>query len=307
MLAEVNPDSQIVDISQRSRICAVIVTYNIGEAIHPCFRSIRNQVGHVLIVDNGSSEATRQELKKIGDSGAVTIILNPQNEGLAHAFNQAVQWARGKEFQWILTLDHDSEATPGMVEKLVAAYATLEQQGIRNVGVVGANPFDRNVELFYQHHPRPQGGPPVEDEEVISSGSLIRLSVFDAIGLFNEDLFMYYVDTDFCMRLVRGGLRVYVCPEAILLHREGARRRRKILWLHANYDHYGKVARYYLTRNAIYMMRIHPVSQDDVYWMVRRNLKDHAKILLFDKERFSILWYSLRGLFDGLRGRVGPL
>jgi len=307
VLDKTEDSPETVHSLQRSVICAVIVTYNIGEAIHSCFRSIFSQVGHVLIMDNGSDESTRRELDKFSLCNEVTLILNSKNEGLAHAFNQAVQWAQGKGFQWILTLDHDSEATPGMVEKLVAAYATLEQQGIRNVGVVGANPFDRNVELFYQHHPRPQGGPPVEDEEVISSGSLIRLSVFDAIGLFNEDLFMYYVDTDFCMRLVRGGLRVYVCPEAILLHREGARRRRKILWLHANYDHYGKVARYYLTRNAIYMMRIHPVSQDDVYWMVRRNLKDHAKILLFDKERFSILWYSLRGLFDGLRGRVGPL
>lgn len=307
MLAEVNSDSEAVDSSQRSRVCAVIVTYNIGEAIHSCFRAICNQVGHILIIDNGSRESTRQELEKLGASDAVTIILNPQNEGLAHAFNQAVQWAKDKEFRWILTLDHDSEATPGMVDKLVEAYTTLDHQGIHNVGVVGANPFDRNVELFFQYHPRPNGGPPMEDEEVISSGSLIRLSVFDVIGPFNEDLFMYYVDTDFCMRLARGGFRVYVCPEAVLLHQEGSRRRRRFLWVNANYDHYGKIARYYLTRNTIYMIRNHPVSSEDIYWMLRRNCKDHAKILLFDRERFSILWYSVRGLLDGLRGKVGPL
>jgi rhamnosyltransferase len=307
VLNEVQLSSETVDSSQRSRICAVIVTYNIGEPIHRCFDSIQRQVGHVLIVDNGSGESTRRELNKIAASDSVTLILNERNEGIAHAFNQAVQWAQGKGFQWILTLDHDSEATPGMVDKLVCAYTTLERQGIKNVGVVGANPFDQNNQHFLQYQPREDGGPPLEDTEAISSGSLLPLRVFDRIGLFNEDLFIYYVDTDFCMRLTRAGFRVYVCPEAVLLHREGTKRRRRFLWIHAQYDHYGKAARYYLTRNTIYMIKRHPVSLGDIYWMVRRNCKDHVKILLFDRERFSTLWFSLKGLMDGLRGRVGPL
>ena len=307
VLAEVHSSSETVDSSQRSRICAVIVTYNIGEAIHRCFDSIQSQVGHVLIVDNGSGESTRRELNQLAASDSVTLILNERNEGLAHAFNQAVQWAQGKGFQWILTLDHDSEATPGMVDKLVEAYTTLEQQGIQNVGVVGANPFDQNIQLFRQYRPRQDGGMPLNDEDPISSGSLIPLRVFEIIGPFNEDLFIYYVDVDFCMRLVRGGFGAYVCPEAVLLHREGSRKRHRFLWRHAYYEHYGKFARYYLTRNAIYMMKRHSLSFSDICWMVHLSCKDHAKILLFDRERFSILWFSLRGLIDGFRGKVGPL
>ena len=308
MLGQVQSDPDTADSSQRSRICAAIVTYNIGEGVRRCFDSIQSQVGHVLIVDNASGEPTRRELNRLAASDSVTLILNERNEGLAHAFNQAVQWARGKGFQWILTLDHDSEATPGMVDKLVRAYATLEREGIQNVGVVGANPFDRDTGVFTTGIlPRAGESASVEDTDVISSGSLIQLRVFDKIGLFNEDLFIYYVDTDFCMRLTRGGFRVYVCPEAVLLHQEGSRKRRRFLWVRAYYDHYGKTARYYLTRNMIYMMKRHPLSLADVYWMVCRNCKDHVKILLFDEERLSTLWFSLKGLMDGLRGKVGPL
>lgn len=307
MLSEGSPGPEALESSYRSRICAVIVTYNIGAAIHRCFDAIRNQVGHVLIVDNGSDELTVRELHSLAASDFVTAILNERNEGLAHAYNQAVQWARDKGFQWILTLDHDSEATPGMVDKLVQAYVTLERQGIRNVGVVGANPFDQNIQRFIQYLPREGGGAALEDEGVISSGSLIQLRVFDTMGLFDEDLFIYYVDTYFCRRLVRAGFRIYVCPEAVLIHQEGSKRRRKLLWRHAYYDHYGKHARYYLTRNTIHMMKRREVSAGDIYWMVRRTCLDHLKILLFDEDRFSIIWYSLKGLVDGLRGRVGPL
>jgi rhamnosyltransferase len=304
---QVQPEFGPVDSSQRSRICAVIVTYNIGELVHCCFNSIQNQVGHVLIVDNGSDEATRRELDRLAVSDSVTLILNERNEGLARAFNQAVQWARVTGFRWILTLDHDSEATPGMVNKLVDAYLSLEREGVQNIAVMGANPFDRNVQMFRQYRPREKGGMTLEDEEPISSGSLIDLRVFEVIGLFNEDLFIYYVDTDFCVRLKRSGFGAYVCPEAVLLHREGSRRSHRFLWRHAYYDHYSKEARYYITRNLIYLAKVRHLTPREVYWAARIVLKDHVKILLYDQQRFSVLWFSLKGLIDGVKGKFGPM
>jgi rhamnosyltransferase len=308
MLSEGHPGSEKIDSSHRSRICAVIVTFNIGEAIHRCFDSIQSQVGHVLIVDNGSGETTRQELKELAAYDSVTLILNERNEGVAHAYNQAAQWAKGKGFEWILTLDHDSEATPGMVDKLVEAYAALGRRGIQSVGAVGANPVDWKTGIVITGvQPYTSESAPIEDTDVISSGSLIPLQVFDIVGPFNEDLFIYYVDTDFCRRIIRSGFRVFVCPEAVLLHQEGSKKRRKFFWRYAYYDHYGKTARYYLVRNLIYMMRRHLVSLSDFWMVLRRNCKDYVKILLFDRERFSILWFSMRGLADGLRGKVGPM
>ncbi len=308
MLREGSPSTEAVDSFSRAQICAVIVTYNIGETIHRCFDSIQNQVGHVVIVDNGSDEFTRRELNRLAPSDSVTFILNERNEGIARAFNQAVQWAQGKGFQWILTLDHDSEATPDMVDKLVQAYETLERQGMQNVGVVGANPFDQNTRLFTTGRcPREGGGMPLEERDVISSGSLIPLRVFDVIGLYSEELFIYYIDDDFCLRLGRGGFRVFLCPEAVLLHKEGSKEARRFFWRHTFYDHCGKHARYYLTRNTIYMMKKHDLSPSYTYMIIGRLCKDHVKTLLYDRERFSVLWFSLKGFMDAFRGRFGEL
>jgi rhamnosyltransferase len=122
VLDPVQTELDPVEFPHRSQICAAIVTFNIGEALHRCVDAIQNQVGHVLIVENGSGEPTRRELSRLTAPDSVTVILNEHNEGIARAFNQAVEWARGGGFQWILLLDHDSEATPGMVEELVRGY-----------------------------------------------------------------------------------------------------------------------------------------------------------------------------------------
>lgn len=298
---------QAVESPQRSQICAAIVTYNIGESLHRCVNAINNQVGHVLIVDNGSGEATRREFEKLAASDSVTLILNERNEGLARAYNQAVEWACSKGFQWILTLDHDSEATPGMIDELVRGHDALQRAGIRNIAIMAASPFDLNSQQHLYYPPRENGGLPLWDGEVISSGSLIRLGVFDIVGMFNEDLFIYFVDIDFCKRLVGAGFGAYICPEAVFLHQEGRKKRHKFLWIDRYYDHYGKAARYYITRNTIYVMRKLRLSRSDFKVLIRRLWTDHINILLFDKERLPILWFSLRGLVDGFRCKVGPM
>lgn len=288
-----------------SGICAAVVTYNIGVALHRCVDAIRNQVAHVLIIDNGSDEITRLELQKLANLDFISLILNDRNEGLARAYNQAVQWARDRKFEWILTLDHDSEATPGMVDELVRGFQALQRAGVRNVRIVAPTLFDLNIQEYLECPPREDGGLPVYGGEVISSGSLIPLALFDKVGLFNEDLFIYFVDVDFCKRVLRAGFGTYICPEAVLLHQEGFKKRHKFLWVDACYDHYGKKARYYITRNTIYVMKRLRPSRSDLHALVLRLCRDHRNILLFDKNRFEVLWFSLRGLIDGLRGKVG--
>jgi len=209
-LDHIPPEIDPVEAPHRSQICAVVVAFNIGEAIHRCVDSIQSQVGHVLIVDNGSDERTRRELEQLAASASITLILNERNEGVARAYNQAVRCAQPRGFRWILTLDHDSEATPGMIDKMVRGYGALQSAGIRNAAIMAANPFDLNIQEYSYSVPRENGGLPLYCPEVISSGSLIWLRVFDIVGSFNEDLFVYFVDFEFSRRLFRAGYGEYM-------------------------------------------------------------------------------------------------
>jgi len=100
-------------------ICAIIVTYRIGRALLKCFESVAKQVDKVVVVDNGCDDETVSVLKNLQRAQPeVKVFYNKENLGIAAALNMAVRYAISAGYNFILTLDHDSEATPQMVEKL---------------------------------------------------------------------------------------------------------------------------------------------------------------------------------------------
>ena len=293
----------------RSAVCAVIVTYNTGFEIHACVNSIRNQVSEVVIVDNGSDPETRLELEKLSNRSLATVFLNPQNKGIGCALNQGVRYGLERGYRWFLTLDDDSEATPGMVAKLLDGWRAAEARGAK-VGIVAANPFDKKSHTYFL------GGYQSKDTEmvvevtnVISSGSLIGKTTFEIVGFQNEELFLYYVDDDFCLRLRRAGLEVFLCPSATLLHQEGNRVSRNYLGRKVLYNNYGKEACYYIARNACYMLRkLWKYKEGRYFYRVATRLaKDAVKVVLYDEQPIQKLSFTIRGIRDGIRGRYGQL
>jgi rhamnosyltransferase len=288
----------------RNGVCAVIVTYNIGEGIHRCVGSVRGQVDEIVIVDNGSGPETIAELHRLNSGKGLQVIFNPSNLGIAGALNQGVRRAKEHGHRWVLTLDHDSEATPGMVAKLLEGHAVLG--GL--AGIVAATPWDRYAGCVLK---QPEGeddrGNLVEIQYALSSGCMIELRVFDQVGLFNESLFLYYVDNDFCFRLKEIGRKIYECRDAILLHSEGRKQTRKVLWRLVQTDGYGPEARYYLTRNAFYILRKYRHEHDYCASVKRRLVTDLAKVLLLEDHRLRKLRFILRGSLDAWRGKYGPL
>jgi rhamnosyltransferase len=298
------------EFPDRVRICAVIVTCNIGGAIHKCFDSIREQVSQIIIVDNGSDDCTRRELNNLAATGCVELLLNDRNEGIARALNQGVQCALGKGFQWLLTLDHDSEATPGLVAKLVRAYAVLKQRGFDKVGIVAANPFDRNGQVYLEGYP-----PRENDERLIeirhcrSSGSLISRLAFDSVGFFDEKLFVYYVDDDFCFRLRQNGLKMFLCPAAVLTHSEGQKTRVRFLGRTPLYDNYSPEARYYIARNSVHMFKRYWACKHwrDARLLLSRLTRDFLLVVGCDRGRVRKASFMLRGVWEGIRGKYGKM
>jgi rhamnosyltransferase len=283
-------------------VCAIVVTYCIGARIFDCINSVIGQVGAIIIVDNGSGNDTLAALQLLGARPQIRVIYNPTNLGIAAALNQGVRCAVQQGYRWVLTMDHDSEATPGMVEKLLHAYNTLGKQ----IGIVAASPFDTNTRMFQ----RADIDPAVQyvfTKAVISSGSLIDITVFHKIGFFNEALFIYYVDDDFCLRVFRSGLKIVLCCEALLLHREGSKVIKYFGRWRLIYDRQVKEAKYYIARNGVYLALKYPRDTLFGYRHLRRMAADFVKILLYDECPLPKAGYLLKGLWDGIRGRYGGL
>lgn len=295
----------------RNSICAVIVTYNIGGAVINCFDSIKAQLKEVVFVDNGSDSETLSMLDDIekGNSDA-KVFYNGQNLGIAAALNIGVRYAIEKKYKYVLLLDHDSEATPGMVDKLLEAYRLLGEKGIDDVAIAATNTFDKNVRRFIVRQSFFDDGSEIaEVENVLSAGSLVNINAFEKMGLFNEVLFAYYVDDDFCLRCRDKKWKIFICRDALLLHEEGRKEIRKFLgreFIFRNYDVY---AYYYISRNGIYMLKsffkFHKYGS--CLRVLERQCSEIAKVLLFEKNKGHKICFMLRGIWDGIINKYGKL
>jgi len=133
----------------------------------------------------------------------------------------------------------------------------------------------------------------------IQSGSMIRVDALNKVGLFNEDLFIYYVDDEFCERVIKNKLKILRVNESILNHRDGLYIKRKFLLKKFNYNDRSDLSIYYRTRNNIYMTRNYN------YRYIKENIKDLVKIVLYSNNKKSNLQSYLHGIRDGLKNTYG--
>ena len=173
----------------KKNVCACIITYNIDEKINEVVNSIINQVDLVVIVDNASKSDTLEILKKLNENDKVHIIFNKVNNGIAIALNQGIKVAKDKKMEWIMTLDHDSICDENMVKNMFEVNNIYSNE--EKVAILAPQVFEMHKQDFISN--KNNSDYYTEVKECIQSGSLFKISVFDKIGYFNEDLFIIFV------------------------------------------------------------------------------------------------------------------
>lgn len=283
-------------------ICAVMVTYFPPDDLRKSIDAIHQQVAHIVIVDNGSKpSAQRVRTLDALEGDGVTIIRSSENLGIATALNVGVAWAKEHGAAWVLTLDQDSVCQPDMIEKMLAAYNSDPHP--ETIGILAPVHFDRetgHVDRKVRDLPEP-----LNDRSIVmTSGNLIPMSVFDNIGSFDDDLFIEYVDTDFCLRARKMGLRVALVRDARMAHSLGDIRVHRIWPRWAFFSHnYKPVRRYYRARNRVILYRRHKNA-----WILEDQnfaIRDLIKIILVEKDRWKKIKATINGTLDAFLGRLG--
>ncbi|MGU8928578.1 glycosyltransferase [Clostridium perfringens] len=289
------------------KVCCIIVSYNIGKKIEQCVLSIINQVGKVIIVDNGSNEETLKSLNYLLKKYNVDLILNKENKGIATALNQGVSYAIKNNYDWILTLDNDSKATANMVNIMLKTYFSLPyaikkdiagmfpcylEEKIEDFGCIEAS--DNLFEYNYI----------ITD---MTSGNLIKAETFKKVGFFNEDLFIDYVDHEYCYRVNERGLKFIKVKNAILLHSLGNTKQKKFLNKKIRYTNHSYVRRYYITRNRFYTWKRFSSFKKEIRFDKLCFLKENIKILIFEDDKIKKVKMSLKGYKDFKKNKFGKI
>ncbi|PZE59691.1 hypothetical protein DEJ04_06975 [Curtobacterium sp. MCLR17_044] len=205
------------------RVFACIVTYEPDvELLNANIAAVLGQVEGIVLVDNASSNLS-SFVQTIDPR--VHVLRQSQNQGLSRAMNAAVRRARTDGADAVLMLDQDSVVSAGAVSSL--SNALRADPGL---AIVAAHMVDRNVEEVDES--RTDGLEAVN--ACITSGSLVRLSDWAAVGGWDENLFIDYVDFDFCLRLRMRGKGIRIDHETKLDHAIGNAQRvgRVVVWGH---------------------------------------------------------------------------
>jgi rhamnosyltransferase len=277
-------------------VCAVITTFRPEEQLEQLVAAVVEQVSYVIVVDD-----TGDARQSVPRKARVEYIANPENLGIAHSLNAGIELAIAKGFSWILTLDDDTRITEDYVEKLLE-FCNQSRDLKLNLGVVALS----------RHNALQQTRKPSErfrhKNALITSGSLCCSKAIDAVGGFNDKLFIDLVDIEFCTRLRQYGFDVVQVMIPGMEHDVGNLMIRHIFGIRVNVYNHEPFRLYYQVRNAIYYFCKYVWTRPILSLYVLLDVaRVPLKAVLFEADKRRRLQYVLRGLRDGCVFKLGRI
>ena len=214
---------------------SILVNWNLKEDTLACIESLLEagaSLEQVILVDNASTDGSVEALReRFGPR--LEMIVNKRNLGYAGGVNQGVQRALQQEAEWIFLLNNDTtvdrliftefeRAAEAHPEYPILAPLILYQADPARIWYLGdrlipGTLITRSLYRGQIDHGQLPAFLPVDF--VSGCGMLVRSEVFAAIGLFDESLFMYGEEVDFCWRARQVGFRLGCATRAKMWHR----------------------------------------------------------------------------------------
>ena len=179
----------------------------------------------VLVVDSGSSDATRASVRR--KFPEAEVLRSDPNLGVAGGFNVGLRRVLGGEWKYALLMHNDVEPEPSMLRELVEKAESMPEASA--VGPKIHLFWDRErllsaggelrlgaVPVKWRGYDEVDTGQYDEDREVdcvSSAAMLIRLDAVRKIGLFDPQL-RFFEDADWCLRSREAGFRAVYCHRA---------------------------------------------------------------------------------------------
>lgn len=235
-------------------VLVVVLNWRCADLTIGCLRSLREELAamprlRVCVVDNGSGDGSETKLRAaiptLPHSERIGLLPAGRNGGFSAGNNVAIAPALAGEDKpdFVLLLNPDTLVRPAAIRTLVAFLqdhpragiagsrmeypdGTLQLSSFRFHSVLGELERGARVALLHRLLSRwavsiELGDQPHEVDWVGGASMLIRREVFEQVGLLDEGYFLYYEETDFCLRARRAGWACWYVPSSVVTHLEG--------------------------------------------------------------------------------------
>lgn len=195
-------------------VSIIIVNYNGCHYLGKCFDSLCEGIYkniEIIFVDNGSTDGSLEFVKKKYQN--IKIVDNKKNLGLSIASNNGAKLAHGK---YLFFYNNDTIADRNLINKLVE-----KAESDANIGICGCKTLSYdgksvlNIGASCDIFGYPYSGGKIF---YVDAAIFIRRDIFDEIGGFDPEMFLYGEDRDICWRCWIYGYKVVVVPDAFFYH-----------------------------------------------------------------------------------------
>lgn len=265
--------------------------------------SLSAQVDQLCIIDNTPDIDNSSSFKDIENIHYIPL---KENRGIAAAQNIGIDYLKEQMFNFIVFSDQDSIAPHELVYNLFSEFFILKNSNC-NIGILGPTPINRATGKPYENKKkyirnlRIGNNDYIESQSIISSFSFIPILLFDKIGYYKEDLFIDFVENEWCFRLTHlTGLSAYISRQLLIQHELGESR--FLLGRQINISTPFRL--YFQIRNYLWLRRLNYVPKE---WKKQVWNKIILKLIYYPiipSKRVNYIKSIINGIKDGFKYKL---
>lgn len=304
------PREHVVDESPR--VAVIVVNWNRREDTLGCLESLGAVIYpsyRVLVIDNGSTDGSAEAIRTAFPE--IELIETGENLGFAAGNNVGLRQVLARGDDYALLLNNDTVVAPDFLDRLVSAAAESGRVGVAGPTIYyhsrpsvvwsagGAVDWrtGQTSMLGLDEVDRGQFGVAARGVEFVTGCALlVSREALEAAGLLDERFFMYYEETEWCVRIARAGFAIRHVPAARIWHK-----------IAPSEQGVPPLVYYYMTRNRLLFLQATNAGWRPRVGALAEYLRTFASWSLRPRwrEKRAMRGVMLRALADYARGRFG--
>lgn len=291
------------------KIAAVVVIYYPHNYVKENIYSLVNQFHEVIVVFNSINNLKLKKNKKL------KIINNKNNIGLSKAINMGLFYAMDTKCDFVGLFDQDT-LIPETLFKSFCNEVNIftKKNSLHNLALFSLKHFNlvtnseqkftnNNPFLLFRHNAKKN----IRYQNLnyaITSGSFIYLKNIKKIGYMDENLFIDFIDIEWCHRAIHKKFKIILLNNIIVNHNLGDN---SYKFLNRKFPIHSPLRMYYFYRNFTYLLFQKHINFYWKFFDLFRNILRFLFYIIFITNRIKYARHIFKGVYHGLIHNMGKI
>ena len=293
------------------RITILLLNWNGYADTFDCINSILKinyKNYEILLVDNGSDYKEYEKITSLNSKA--TLIRSEKNLGFSGGNNLGIELALNSGADYILLLNNDTVVEPNFLEPLLEVFKKETEVGIVAPQI---NYFNEPQKIWssggniskirgsgFAYSDKIEDNVDQENKSVtFVSGCcmLIKKEVFEKIGFFDDNFFLYVEDADLCYRTTHSGYKIIVTHHSRIFHKVS----------NSTKENLALLPLYYVTRNRLYFAKknfSYVYFLTFTYLLFAMMTKSVTWFISGEKKNVQIVYKAFKDFFKGKMNKI---